>query len=304
MAQRRMFTKKVTDTDVFLDMPLSTQALYFHLNMHADDDGFVDNINTIKRMVGASKDDEKLLIAKQFLIPFEDSGVVVIKDWRMHNYIRKDTYNKTIHLNELEQLSVNTNGSYEPKLDTSTKRPRIVHDSSPQVRLGKDRLGKSKNSTTPSNEVDVVETQAELVVSPMEVTKLIVNKMNQLMGNTGNKMLKATPTKAKIVGTRLKDYTPDELLAMIEFKWHFWADWSGRTNAFSFDTLMRPSNVDKYMDEMNTGKKFVPFNNSQNKRSVVREHRPDWENQTVQKVSAEEKAAAAAMMEELSGEQE
>ena len=89
MAQRRMFSKKVTDTDVFLDMPLSTQALYFHLNMHADDDGFVGNINTIKRMIGASKDDEKLLIAKQFLIPFEASGVVVIKDWRLHNYIRR-----------------------------------------------------------------------------------------------------------------------------------------------------------------------------------------------------------------------
>ena len=126
MAQRRMFSKKVTDTDVFLDMPLSTQALYFHLNMHADDDGFVGNINTIKRMIGASSDDEKLLIAKQFLIPFEASGVVVIKDWRQHNYIRKDTYNPTIYGEDMKKLSVSENGSYIVD-GPSTASPRLVN---------------------------------------------------------------------------------------------------------------------------------------------------------------------------------
>lgn len=126
MAQRRMFSKKVTDTDVFLDMPLSTQALYFHLNMHADDDGFVGNINTIKRMIGASTDDEKLLIAKQFLIPFEASGVVVIKDWRLHNCIRKDTYNPTIYGEDKKKLSVSENGSYIVD-GPSTDSPRLVN---------------------------------------------------------------------------------------------------------------------------------------------------------------------------------
>nr|WP_242458512.1 DNA replication protein [Weissella confusa] len=126
MAQRRMFSKKVTDTDVFLDMPLSTQALYFHLNMHADDDGFVGNINTIKRMIGASSDDEKLLIAKQFLIPFEASGVVVIKDWRLHNYIRKDTYNPTIYGEDKKKLSLSENGSYIVD-GPSTDSPRLVN---------------------------------------------------------------------------------------------------------------------------------------------------------------------------------
>lgn len=121
-----MFSKKVTDTDVFLDMPLSTQALYFHLNMHADDDGFVGNINTIKRMIGASSDDEKLLIAKQFLIPFEASGVVVIKDWRLHNYIRKDTYNPTIYGEDRKKLSVSENGSYIVN-GPSTDSPRLVN---------------------------------------------------------------------------------------------------------------------------------------------------------------------------------
>ena len=136
MAQRRMFSKKVTDTDSFLDMPLSAQCLYFHLNMEADDDGFLGNSKTIRRKIGASEDDLKLLIAKGFLIPFEN-GVVVIKDWRIHNYIRKDTYNTTIYTDEKQQIEQDATGSY-------TFRRRIVDDPSPQVRLGKDRLGKDR----------------------------------------------------------------------------------------------------------------------------------------------------------------
>lgn len=155
MAQRRMFSKKVTDTDVFLDMPLSTQALYFHLNMHADDDGFIDNTKTIQRMIGSSDDDRKLLVAKQFLLPFEN-GVVVIKDWRVHNYIRKDTYNQTMYPNELEQLNINNSGQYERQdLLPYTERPRDVDETLTQVRLGKDRLSKdSKNILSGSDEPD------------------------------------------------------------------------------------------------------------------------------------------------------
>lgn len=141
MAQRRMLSKKITDTDTFLDMPLSTQALYFHLNMHADDDGFVSNVRTINRMVGGSEDDLKILMAKQFIFTF-DSGVVVIRDWKIHNYIRKDTYNSTIYGNEKAQLGEDENGSY-------TFRGRAVDEPSPQVRLGKVRLGKDSKTYSP-----------------------------------------------------------------------------------------------------------------------------------------------------------
>ena len=103
MAQRRMFSKKITETDRFLEMPLSSQALYFHLNMGADDEGFIDKAKTIQRTIGASDDDMKLLIAKGFLIPF-DSGVVVIRHWRIHNYIRSDRFQSTLHQDEKTQL--------------------------------------------------------------------------------------------------------------------------------------------------------------------------------------------------------
>ena len=111
MAERRMFTQKIVDSDAFLDMPLSTQALYFHLNMRADDDGFVNNPKKVQRMVGASEDDLKLLIAKRFLIAFEN-GVVVIKHWRMHNLLRKDRYNATQYVEQMNMLTLKDNGSY------------------------------------------------------------------------------------------------------------------------------------------------------------------------------------------------
>src|SRR5699024_9894848 len=141
MAQRRMFSKKITETDLFLDMPMSAQCLYFHLNMSADDDGFIGNAKTIRRMIGASEDDLKLLLAKEFLIPF-DNGVVVIKDWKIHNYIQKDRYNETIYKAEKSSLVENENKQYH-RLD-HIHTPCIQSVSSPdtQVRLGKDRLGK------------------------------------------------------------------------------------------------------------------------------------------------------------------
>lgn len=111
MADRRMFAKTIIDSDAFLDMPLSSQSLYFHLSMRADDDGFLNNPKKVQRMIGASDDDLKLLIAKKFLIPFE-SGVVVIKHWRIHNYIQKDRYKPTVYADEKAQLRVKDNKAY------------------------------------------------------------------------------------------------------------------------------------------------------------------------------------------------
>ena len=114
MAEKRMFTQKIIDSDAFLDMPLSTQALYFHLNMRADDDGFINNPKRIQRTIGASEDDLKLLIAKRFVICFEN-GVIVIKHWRMHNTLRKDRYNPTVYQEQFALLDVKDNNAYTEK---------------------------------------------------------------------------------------------------------------------------------------------------------------------------------------------
>lgn len=112
MAKKRMFSKQVTESDDFLAMPLSTQALYFHLGMDADDDGFINSPKRIRRTIGASEDDFNLLIAKQFIIPFE-SGVVVQRHWKINNYIRKDRYTPTVYTEEKGLLTVTKNQLYQ-----------------------------------------------------------------------------------------------------------------------------------------------------------------------------------------------
>ena len=144
MAERRMFAKTIIDSDAFLDMPLSTQALYFHLSMRADDDGFINNPKKIQRMIGCSDDDLKLLLAKSFIIAFE-SGIIVIKHWRLHNYIRKDTYNETRYKQEKSQLCLDENKEYQFAVDGAcTNRIQAVDVLSTLDSLGKDSLGKDR----------------------------------------------------------------------------------------------------------------------------------------------------------------
>ena len=111
MAERRMFSKSIIDSDIFLDMPLSTQCLYFHLSMRADDDGFVNKTKRIMRMIGSSDDDLRILIAKNFVLPFK-SGLVVITHWKIHNYIQKDRYHPSTE-EEKMLITVGKSGIYE-----------------------------------------------------------------------------------------------------------------------------------------------------------------------------------------------
>ena len=147
MADRRMFAKTIIDSDAFLDMPLSTQSLYFHLAMRADDDGFINNPKKIQRMIGCSDDDLKLLIAKSFIIPFE-SGIVVIKHWKIHNYIKSDRYKETVYLKEKSLLRLKENKEYAiGTIDGTEMEPERIPDGTDmdtQIRLGKDRLGKDR----------------------------------------------------------------------------------------------------------------------------------------------------------------
>ena len=144
MAERRMFAKTIVTSDAFLDMPLSSRCLYFTLGMFADDDGFVNNPKSIMRQVGASMDDLNLLIAKRFILTFE-SGVIVIKHWKIHNYIAKDRYKETKYLEEKSLLSVDSKGAY-------TECIQDVYKLETQDRLGEDKL--SKDSVVEDNIYD------------------------------------------------------------------------------------------------------------------------------------------------------
>ena len=139
-----MFAKTIVLSDAFLDLPMSARCLYFTLGMLADDDGFVNAPRSIMRQCGASDDDMKLLIAKKFVLIF-DSGVIVIKHWRINNYLQKDRYNQTKYLEEKAQLTVDEKGSYHRQdvyTDTVYTQDSIGKDSIDKVSLVKDSEGK------------------------------------------------------------------------------------------------------------------------------------------------------------------
>ena len=133
MAQRRMFNKTITNNDKFLEMPDSSQNLYFHLSMNADDDGFVDNWKAIMRMTGHKEDDLKVLIAKQFVIPFE-TGVIVIRHWRLNNYLQKDRITPTNYQKEKALLTLDSNNVYNLYTQYSIDKNSIDKNSIEYVR--------------------------------------------------------------------------------------------------------------------------------------------------------------------------
>lgn len=180
MAERRMFAKTIIDSDAFLEMPISARLLYYDLGMRADDDGFINSPKKIMKMIGASEDDINILILRKFIIPF-DNGVVVLKHWRIHNYIRKDTYNETPYKEQKKLLEIDDNKSYklkdifnkqtvdEPSTDSgrelleknpeyviNTESQRVVDEPSTQVRLGKVSIDNNKEEKKGKTNFDTI----------------------------------------------------------------------------------------------------------------------------------------------------
>ena len=208
MAERRMFAKTIIDSDAFLDMPLSAQALYFHLSMRADDDGFINNPKKIQRMIGGSDDDAKLLVMKNFIIPFE-SGVVVIKHWKIHNYIQRDRYKETVYKEEKAMLQTKGNKAYtigqQPKtehaeLPEDTKCIQNVSNTATQVREGKVSLEIEKNN----------------------IYNSVISHLNEKAGT--NYRASGQATKRHINARLEEGFTLEDFFAVIEKKC---AEWKG-----------------------------------------------------------------------------
>jgi hypothetical protein len=162
-----MFAKTIIDSDAFMDMSLSTQALYFHLSMRGDDDGFINNPKKIQRMIGAADDDLKMLIAKRFIIPFE-SGIVVIKHWKIHNYIRGDRKKDTVYPEEMALLVEKKNGSYSLKADEPLLTDKCQADDGQVTDKCPHRLGKVKSGKESLGEERVVEDSATATTNDTE----------------------------------------------------------------------------------------------------------------------------------------
>ena len=166
MAQKRMFSNLVIGSDDFLEMPDSSQNLYFHLSMNADDDGFVDNWKSIMRMIGKKEDDLKILIAKSFIIPFQ-SGVIVIKHWRLNNYIQKDRYKETIHQAEKSLLTLDNNNVYN--MDTNCIQS-VYTDKNRLDKISIDKISSSSSSNNNINNTKEIAKIEKLMVNCLRTT--------------------------------------------------------------------------------------------------------------------------------------
>lgn len=285
MAERRMFAKTIIDSDAFLDMPLSTQSLYFHLSMRADDDGFINNPKKIQRMVGCGDDDLKLLMAKRFILVF-DSGVIVIKHWKIHNYIRNDRYKPTLYQEEKAELAEKNSKAYTFKTEVIESENhlgipddnRMGYQMDTQVRLGKDRLvkDKKKNSVEPSS------TMPELFE---KVWKTYPKKTNKKKAR--EQFLKKFKTEEDLESFKkgYKDY-----LAYIKLN-----DW------YHPQELFRWIRDDRYNDEYDLSQ--TNKQPAYSKAPVRQEQLPNWTGmQEDVPLSAEELAELERQKQELLGE--
>ena len=241
MAERRMFAKTIIDSDAFLDMPLSAQSLYFHLSMRADDDGFINNPKKIQRMIGASDDDCKLLLAKRFVIAFE-SGVVVIKHWKIHNYIQRDRYKPTIYQEEKQQLEEKSNKAYTEITQLSVQNEQqCIHDVSgmdTQVRLGEDSVGK----------YSIGEGRIEENAPPPSA-KEIINLFNSLCPSFPA-VKQISQKRIEKINAILRKYTPEQIEQCFEIAENsaFLKGDNKRDWVATFDWLVNEENMAKVLE--------------------------------------------------------
>ena len=251
IAERRMFAKTIIDSDAFLDMPLPTQALYFHLSMRADVEGFVNNPKKIQRMIGAADDDAKMLIAKNFVIPFE-SGVVVIKHWKIHNYIRHDRLNETAYTEERSQLVLKDNGAYSKVCQSSDGQlPDTCQsdDSIGKVRLGKVRLGKDSIDDSLQSNDDVTDNET---TSHNDEIKEIVSYLNE---RTGSKYRPSTKETKSHINARLNEgFTVEDCKTVIDIKTDEWLG-DKKMQKFLRPQTLFGTKFESYLNQLSPSKK-------------------------------------------------
>lgn len=218
MAERRMFAKSIVLSDAFLDMPMSARCLYFTLGMLADDDGFVGSPKAIMRQCGASEDDMRILVSKKYVLGF-DSGVLVIKHWRLNNYLRNDRHVQTTYTEELDTLGIDDKGAYTQNVEKMERLPvgipngnQVVGSRYTQDRIGKDSIDNNIYSRAEDSPTEHPE-QAD-------VTE-IVEYLNRAAGTSYKPN---TPKTVRSIKARMKEgFTVDNFKTVIDKKVSEWA---------------------------------------------------------------------------------
>jgi hypothetical protein len=233
-AERRMFAKTIVLSDAFLDMPMGARCLYMTMGMVADDDGFVNAPKSIMRQISATEDDLKVLIAKHFVIPF-DSGIIVIKHWRINNYLQKDRYQETKYLEEKNMLSIGTKGDY------SLKEDECIHSS---VYTGKDSIGKDsiEDNISFTNVNDMSDSKIRQDI------KTAVDAWNALSPLGFSKISRLLPSseRYKRLKTRISEYGIDDVIKAIDNVRN--SEYLRNAPWFAFDWFVRPNNFPKVLD--------------------------------------------------------
>lgn len=208
MAERRMFAKTIVLSDAFLDMPMGARCLYFTLGMFADDDGFVNSPKSIMRQIGAAEDDLNVLVARKFILPFE-SGIIVIKHWRINNYLRSDRYNATKYIDEKNELVVEENGSYTKVENLGIPNIGIPNIGIPSI--GKDSIVKESISIMSGKPDHLSEKAAKIIA-----------RLNE---KTGANYLSTTKSTRQHIHARLEEgFTVEDFYTVIDAKA---AEWMG-----------------------------------------------------------------------------
>lgn len=266
MANKRMFTMKIVDTDAFLDMPLSTQCLYFHLNMRADDDGFIGNPKRIEKIIGANDDDLKLLIAKRFVILFDD-GVIVIKHWRMHNTLSRDRYIETSYTDEKKKLLLKDNGSYSLTNGNSIDDTKLIERSNRQTHKRRKIDERKKHSDKDIGldkdlELDLdteLDKDKEKDINDLIVSKdtirqtdvqRIIDEWNTLEEFGINPVKRMTSKREQAVKARIRQNHMDDILEAIENIRHssFLQGQNKEGWMITFDWFLKPGNFAKVFE--------------------------------------------------------
>lgn len=259
MAQKRMFTMKIVDSDAFLEMPLSTQCLYFHLNMRADDDGFIGNTKRIMKITGASEDDLRLLIAKRFVLTFED-GVIVIKHWRMHNTLSRDRYAETSYTDEKKMLLLKDNGSYSLTGGNPIDDTRLIERSGRQT-----QQRRNKDATKTLSDIDKgldieldkdIDKDNNLIVSKDTIrqtdVRRVIEEWNKLqdVGIAPIRDIKPASKRCQMLKGRIREYGMDDLLKAMDNIRH--SDFLRGENKngwmITFDWFVKPNNFLKVLE--------------------------------------------------------